>query len=898
MMHQRSSSVRSAFFRNGPASPIAQRHQRAPSTDESWDMGDDTGSDGAHEGDDSRMLALQNDDNLQSDITMEFYKPELHRFALHLDEVTRKTDVEKSKMGRLLLERFLDFAVSKQEELEKNSELEPTEDDEDPDALELEKNYWRMESQTWELLLLLVDQSSTTEDLEDISDRFRSNVHIREQMTRTEPIFRQLNLILEWLHRNAPEPLDEDEMLQGGGGWVYTKEKIKGDKRVRFSQKLSLFPSGMGNGFSIKPKGRNIVTELDPDAPSRQKKDLEEEDESRERTLMRLVWMYLRRGEVERAQVLCEEAGEWWRAASLSGQQDAWDPNVDGFTDEDEMSDGNGNFAPVQGNRRREFWKRMCYALASRKDGETFERAVYGILSGDLDNVIPVCETWEDHLFAHVNSLVEGAYSSNLTKLGRVPPAVLSFSTFDTVAYHSRAPTIWEDGTIMPRIIDSISAIPHLEESKLPLRVIQGSFISNRFKGLVEELNEQLSIYQKTPDFSPMEDEGRTLDVCDCRLLRFVVHVILIMQAMEKGFTENEPQHAAAENIIGAYIQLLVEAGEFELLPLYASRLSPGKAIETMGNALVNLNGESRREEVLRLMQMHKIDVEGCLRKTMDITLEMTESVYEDAKLKSGQGVLVNPFNGENEEEDNLLVSSLEWLLLGGPTLHGELVRLGVECYKRFLFTGRLSGAKMLFENVRSENVIPRQLKPGYVDEDDMFDDEIQDLDDDTMLAAAVYIQMESMIRAVIALDEWRKALPQKIERIDRAHKDELRNLFQEATDRLLEVIQNLLDMPDMLALPGVVDIRNMYVPEMVLALHQTYVEASKLLSKQWLVHSLDLAVIVADPEKSILKTFQEAGRLEEYVNDIARASRDMLGVAQEGGRGTAATAVAIWNVA
>jgi nuclear pore complex protein Nup107 len=41
----------------------------------------------------------------------------------------------------------------------------------------------------------------------------------------------------------------------------------------------------------------------------------------------------------------------------------------------------------VKGNRRRELWKRMCYALARRRGGDKYEKASYGILCGDVESV-------------------------------------------------------------------------------------------------------------------------------------------------------------------------------------------------------------------------------------------------------------------------------------------------------------------------------------------------------------------------------------------------------------------------------------------------------------------------------------------------------------------------------
>jgi nuclear pore complex protein Nup107 len=36
---------------------------------------------------------------------------------------------------------------------------------------------------------------------------------------------------------------------------------------------------------------------------------------------------------------------------------------------------------------------------------KTYERALYGFLSGHVDAVLPACETWEDHLWAYAQTI-------------------------------------------------------------------------------------------------------------------------------------------------------------------------------------------------------------------------------------------------------------------------------------------------------------------------------------------------------------------------------------------------------------------------------------------------------------------------------------------------------------
>lgn len=38
---------------------------------------------------------------------------------------------------------------------------------------------------------------------------------------------------------------------------------------------------------------------------------------------------------------------------------------------------------------------------------DPYERALYGAISGDTSSVLPVCTSWEDHVWTHINALFE-----------------------------------------------------------------------------------------------------------------------------------------------------------------------------------------------------------------------------------------------------------------------------------------------------------------------------------------------------------------------------------------------------------------------------------------------------------------------------------------------------------
>lgn len=132
--------------------------------------------------------------------------------------------------------------------------------------------------------------------------------------------------------------------------------------------------------------------------------------------------------------------------------------------------------------------------------------------------------------------------------------------------------------------------------------------------------------------------------------------------------------------------------------------------------------------------------------------------------------------------------------------------------------------------------------------------------------------------------------------RSDRAWKATLDETFKNVHTKVPGVIKTWLDTaieeaPRSLDTSFLISIRNIYIPELTFAMHDVYVEAGKSLSKQLLANCLELATIVADPDRSVLACFQEMGRLEEYVVALADASRSVLGT------GATKGPLTIWRV-
>lgn len=116
----------------------------------------------------------------------------------------------------------------------------------------------------------------------------------------------------------------------------------------------------------------NLVSQVDPDAPTRENLKLHPQDSEDEELLMRGVWTLLKAGRLSDAHQLCRDVGQAWRAASLGGTGDAGPvPSVEGFrvlAGTKRAREEQAAEIEAGGGRQRRLWKWTCF-LASEKVG-------------------------------------------------------------------------------------------------------------------------------------------------------------------------------------------------------------------------------------------------------------------------------------------------------------------------------------------------------------------------------------------------------------------------------------------------------------------------------------------------------------------------------------------------
>ncbi|CAH8554149.1 unnamed protein product [Schistosoma guineensis] len=192
-----------------------------------------------------------------------------------------------------------------------------------------------------------------------------------------------------------------------------------------------------------------LVKELHPDAVTLTGNGLDQKDQIDNDRFINYLFLCLRGGDLHRAQLLCTQRGEFWRAISLEG----WRPfHYSGFVESEStqfqtLKDRDENFThskplqmkfSIEGNPTRILYKSVCWWNSENIKLRSFERAIYATLSGNLNVLSQILPTsWTDQTWAHCRALVEARVDSSLRSLLNTGPRA------DTLAVTGKTSKYW-----------------------------------------------------------------------------------------------------------------------------------------------------------------------------------------------------------------------------------------------------------------------------------------------------------------------------------------------------------------------------------------------------------------------------------------------------------------------
>jgi nuclear pore complex protein Nup107 len=539
-----------------------------------------------------------------------------------------------------------------------------------PDSASVQElRQWQAELATWDLLRIIIEHyhPEPGKDVEAKKQgrlnkargdkRYSPNSEIWDRFLLEDDQAKEKDLILRWLEQTAQDSESDIESItavleqhSGKGaktwtsGWLDTKTKIKQAKRMEGSDR-PLKPET--TNLKTADRSQQLVTQLDPDAPSRQKRVLEKSDEFYEKALWLVCYEMMRRGVPWKE--ICEwalERNEAWRGVSIGS---AYESHTQGSPN-------------VAGDTVGYLFRRMCF-YAAQGTRLSYEGAVYGLLSGDLDKVRDVARTWDDHLYAHYNALLLSRFDSYLQ---RQYPNRVTQSLSQRFVFHDAVAKIG-DWSSSPRTV-----VNTLKQNKAtsglataPIKLIQGALVGRTLDELVYMVGIALADMLQNderpgnlmvhPDSSE-DDRGpkpvsgqravtaeryyQTL-ASDPHAFRILVHIFIALRGgMDMLDAEDLPQRFAMDNVIAAYIEFLRLTKRIQLIPLYAAQLPDARQYYCLARVLPDIKNREEQRNCIALLDSYRVDTVEVVAQSFTLAFNQSGFIHFDGE---GYPVITNP---------------------------------------------------------------------------------------------------------------------------------------------------------------------------------------------------------------------------------------------------------------
>ena len=611
-----------------------------------------------------------------------------------------------------LLEAYSNIGASRRDRTSKS----------DPDAqiqkIQLEADLWLL---VRNILSINSPEARNREKIAQQSrlgelNRYSPGALVWEAFLDSDAIAQDYECILDWLQEReltTGTPMDDivhilnSKTNRGEGIWsagpIYTQSEVKKQKRARvLSSPLDSSIPGLRNSHTRSSDGKPLVSQLDPDAQTRENAFLQEEDEFHEQAAWRTYWEMLRRGQSPgQIQAWWAERKENWRYAELCGSASSQMPN--------------SPWLRIINTASNPDWAERCEILSRDLSLDEYQRAVYGMIAGNVSSSEPINQTIDDHLFAIFNAhLIERyrtytqAYQVKLTQSG-------------TTTYQPQPASKTELQRFFTEALSS-------DESRQPHKFLQLAIVSKNFSGFLLEMGRAvaqvahqngLGSHLMENDHTPV-NELALINARDPDAIRCVVHLQLVLQSLgmlRTNFVENE---YAMENNIASYIAWLEAEGKFDLIPIYAAKLSRSRGEHVLASVLVNIINQGERDLQVKLIRQYNLDMSAiaygvftlanydAIQRLRAADGPPTASRITEPRPTGNPGQLRikrNLMGGDISQDEEKAIRSVEWYRYVDAKRWGSAAWSVSLLYKVFLYEGKFAALRQLYSRVRLSDV-------------------------------------------------------------------------------------------------------------------------------------------------------------------------------------------------
>lgn len=655
----------------------------------------------------------------------------------------------------------------------------------------------------------------------------------QENQLRSNPKLRENWIILSWLQDTLVAPEEPKELR--GSKWMYTKNAIK---QAKSSDLINLAKS-RDLGDLTKDDKKDIVTELDPDAPLRQQKRVVESDQLFDKTLHRYIFELLRARKFDEALQICELSGNFTLKLSISGANEYMDPQIDG-----KLMDLPDMGSKPRGIERKGLWKKMCLQLAQQTDLiDLYERGIYGILGGDLNSVISLCNTWETQFIAFMLFIV----------------------TNDVEEVEEDGESArYEPRKVLDILAKSSNPVVK-EQSEDPIRTLMGAVINDSVEFIARDFATHLQSFANG-------STGGT----DFFILRIMAHLLVFLRQLDVPIGESIDYTV----ILRSYIEYLHFQKKQYLVPLYISHLPEEDSVNVYGSILSSITDPEQRKIHLKLAKKYGLDINNSIRKAVADVFEDTSRHYEMISSTSPTSVV--------DEADKRLYRTIEWFI--DASLWADALHSVVNLYQLLLGKGKFEAAYEFGSKITGSTILKMYESNLTMN----FDQTEFILDGNERVEILEY---DKLISILSDFKLWNELLHEirssgrfvSSSNMPKIWREKMLTLVRELAAKITDFSQNW--MVEIIRAYSDIDrdtaellrgLRIHYVPFVILELARIYTEA-QVIHPAFLKEAAHLSNMVASEDFKLYELFLESGNLGPFLDRMAEAVTDGVGDGEQG---------------
>lgn len=519
---------------------------------------------------------------------------------------------------------------------------------------EIEEEKWlENERNTWRLLYILYQDRllSAQNGMDDEMQQYfgRSEKLCVQNLFKRDNLIRESQLVIDWLEANAASKFEQEAHFNDNTvGWENTLHQLQSKDTIAFGS------------------SRKIVTEMDPDAVHHQKLPLHDLDMDDEKRLLQRIFREIRCGNLEEAQTLCRQCGHSWRAAMFEGWRLLHDPNVkenwndngDPEMEEDDGFSESNQQQEIEGNASRDIWKNMAIKYCKLNYLNAFEKAAMAAYCGYLEGILPVCNDWEDTLWAYMRTIVDVRVEREIRE------CVTRFEP-----YASLPTEYWAQMMSLNEVFNDLESSKRdtvRRESQLKEHIIQKYIILDEIPRLLQCLDEWVDNPAVNPHF-----------------LRFAAHLALFIDQVGVGLKRDSVQ-----KVLEAYIKHLMDMKETQLVAYYVGKANLSSQVHLYASYLEHIVDNEMRKQSLQYAEDSNLDVYA-------ITKQVVENIRNYPHDVNAYGDLQHKLT----ESDKVKISALDWILFYENQQLEALKQTNALIFT-FLTLSKLDAAQLAFNKI------------------------------------------------------------------------------------------------------------------------------------------------------------------------------------------------------